>query len=102
MPYKILPFAEIDLQESVDWYALRQPGLEADLLTDTRKTIQFINQNPYAYQVKYKRKGLQIRKAPANRFPFVVVYFIDENVQCIIIIAIWHTSRNPKKIKKRL
>lgn len=51
MRHKILPFVEIDLQESVDWYALQQPGLDADFLTEIRKAIKRINQHPYAYEV---------------------------------------------------
>ena len=101
MAYKILPFAETDLQESVDWYAMQQPGLDADFLTEIRKTIQHINQHPYAYQVKYRRKGLEVRQAPVDGFPYVVAFFVDEPIKTLIVFAIWHTARNPKKLKSR-
>ena len=86
----------------MDWYAFQQPGLELDFLDEVDKTIRFINQNPYAYAVKYIRKGISIRIAPLQRFPFVVVYFFDELQGLVIIEAVWHTARNPKNWKSRL
>lgn len=80
MGYKILPFAEIELQESVDWYTLQQPALDAEFLTQIRKTIQRINQNPKVYELKYTRKGLQIRQALTDRFPYIVVFFVNESL----------------------
>jgi plasmid stabilization system protein ParE len=102
MAYKILPFAEIDLLESVDWYSMQQPGLDVDFLLEIRRSIHYVNQQPYAYQVKYRRKGLEIRQAPVERFPYVVAFFVDEPAQLVVVLAIWHTARNLKKLKSRL
>jgi len=102
MVYKIKPFAELDLAESMDWYNLQQPGLELTFLDEVEKTIKHISQNPYGYAVRYKRKGIAIRFALVDRFPFVIVFFWDEMLQLIVIEAIWHTSRNPKHWKNRV
>lgn len=102
MAYKILPFAEIDLIESVDWYAFQQPGLDADFLIEIRRIIKYVNQNPYAYQVKYRRKEQEIRYAPVEKFPYIIAFFVNESMQTVIVFAIWHTARNPKKLKSRI
>lgn len=102
MGYKISPFAEIDLQESVDWYASQQVGLDTEFLTEIGNTIQRINQNPESYEHKYTRKGLKIKQALTEQFPYIVLFFVNEASQLVVVIAIWHTARNPKKFKKRL
>jgi len=102
MAYKVLPFAQGDLEVSMDWYALKQPGLEADFLNSVKDAIKRIDQNPLSYEVRYNRKKLEVRFAPVDRFPFVIVYFVDNSRHLTIIIAIWHTARKPGKLKKRL
>lgn len=102
MAYKILPFAEIDIRESVDWYYSQKVGLDADFLAEIRRTILHIDSQPYSYQIKYRRKGQEIRYAPVKIFPFIVAFFVDESIQSAIVFAIWHTARNPKMLKSRL
>lgn len=99
---KVRPFAEYDLADSIDWYELQQPGLGADFLNEVDKTIQFVLKNPLAFEVRYKTKGIAIRFAIVHRFPFAVIYFIDEPNNQLIIEGVWHTSRNPKNWKSRI
>jgi toxin ParE1/3/4 len=99
---KIKTFAEYDLAESMDWYELQQPGLGIDFLKEIDKTIDYVSQNPLAFEVRYKRKGIAIRFAVLHRFPFVLVYFIDEPNNQLIIEGIWHNSRNPKKLEEQI
>jgi toxin ParE1/3/4 len=99
---KIKPFAEYDLAESMEWYELQQPGLGIDFFNEVDKAISFILKNPLAYAVCYKRKGVVIRFAVLNRFPYVIVYSIDQVKEHLVIEAVWHTSRSPKNWKSRL
>jgi toxin ParE1/3/4 len=101
MIVKVNPFAESDLEDSMDWYALQQPTLELKFLEEVEKAIKKISHNPYAYAIKYKRKGVSVRFSIVDIFPFVIVFFIDEEKDLIVIEAIWHTSRNPKRWKER-
>jgi hypothetical protein len=73
---KLKPFAEYDLAESMDWYELQQSGLGIDFLKEVDKAIDFVRANPFAYAIRYKRKGIAIRFAVLHRFPFVIVYSI--------------------------
>jgi len=92
----INPFAELDLQVAYEWYDLNKEDLGQEFLTEVENTLNRIHQNPQQYQ---KTKG-QIRMAVVKRFPFGVFYFIKEDV--IIVFAIFHFSRNPQILKKRL
>ncbi len=84
MAYKILPFAEIDIHESMDWYYIQNAGLENDFLLEIKKTMLHVDQNPYSYQTRYKRKGQEIRYASVERFPFIIAFFVDEIIKATI------------------
>jgi toxin ParE1/3/4 len=100
--FKIRPFAEYDMAESMNWYELQRPGLEIEFLNEVEKAFDFIRENPFANPVRYKRKGVSIRFAILHRFPYNIVYFIDDRKDRIVIEAVWHTSRSPKKWRSRL
>ncbi len=93
--------AEIDLAESVEWYAVRKPGLEVEFIMEVDSTFQRIVANPLAFAEKYKRKNTWIRAAPLDRFPFMVLFIYNIQEELIIIIAVWHTARNPQKLRRR-
>jgi len=50
---------------------------------------------PEAYTPTYKNT----RRALIRKFPFEVHYFFDKNN--IVVLAIFHASRNPDELKKR-
>lgn len=102
MKYRLLPMVETDLAESVDRYFLQQPGLEEKFLHEVDRTFEKIVLNPLLYAVKRKHKGIQLRTVLLDIFPYLIVYFIDESKSIVVIAAVWHTSRNPKILKKRL
>ncbi|MCF6307199.1 MAG: type II toxin-antitoxin system RelE/ParE family toxin [Flavobacteriaceae bacterium] len=52
--------------------------------------FEFLVENPHSFQVKYKNTRVRCLK----QFPFGVHYLIQEN--SIEILAIIHTSKNPK------
>ena len=93
--------AEIDLAESMDWYALQSPRLDADFLEEAERTFKKLSGKPFLYAIHHNRKTIQLRTAAMDRFPFLVVFFVDPKRNLVIIIAVWHTSRDPKAWKKR-
>ena len=63
-----------------------------NFLKDYEKTLYKIKQNPY-FQIYYKN----FRGLPLKKFPYIVFYTIDENLNVITIKGIFHTSQNPGK-----
>ena len=92
----INPFAELDLQVAYEWYDLKKEGLGKEFLSEVEITLDRIHQNPQ----QFKKIKKQIRMAVVKRFPFGVFYFVKNDV--INVFAIFHFSRNPQILKKRI
>lgn len=98
MKYKVIvrPEAEDDLKKAFLWYEDKRTGLGSDFLLQVDAGINFINRNPETHPVKYRGT----RKHLIKRFPYKIIYFIEE--EKIIVIAVLHGRRSPNLLKKRL
>lgn len=94
MSYEIIidPLASIDINKSIDWYNNTKKQLGNSFFLKVQETIKHVKENPYSFIIRYKNT----RTAPIKKFPFMVHYTIDENNKTIPILAVLHTSRNPK------
>ena len=92
----IRPQAEYDLEESSNWYEIRTEGLGHKFMKTFESQLLSIQSNPLRYPKKYKN----IRIALIKGFPFVI-YFMNEEDH-VVVLSVYHTSRNPKKFIKRL
>jgi plasmid stabilization system protein ParE len=96
--YRIIinAFAESDLEIASDWYASRQEGLDQQFIDEIEKAIQRIQENPRQFAVV----RMQIRMSIVKRFPYGIYFFITGDI--INVFAVFHFSRNPKVLQKRL
>jgi len=92
----INPFAEKDLQISIDWYNHQKENLGNDFIFEVENTLQKILYNPLQFP---KVKG-KIRRAVLKRFPFGIYYFVKKDI--INVFAIFHFSRNPLIWNRRM
>ena len=97
MKYKIIirPEAEYDLKETFSWYEDKRKGLGHVFLLQVDAGLRFIERNPEIHPAEYK----ETRKHLIKRFPYKIIYLIEK--QTIIILAVIHTKRSPRLIKKR-
>ena len=94
MPFiKLLKRAELELFDSCKWYEKQQKGLSKHFRNEIGETFQTINANPFLFPNRY---NTNLRFASLNKFPFVVVYWFDQNLDTIFIDSIFHTKRNPE------
>ncbi len=56
------------------------------------QTIHEIKNQPNHFRKVYKN----YREAKTKKYPFSIVYFVDENKQAVIITTLFHQKRNPK------
>lgn len=92
----INPFAESDLKISADWYSLQKERLDGEFIEEIEKTILRILENPLQFPIVRKH----IRMAILKRFPYGLYFYVADNV--INVFAVFHFSRNPKVLRKRL
>jgi len=91
----INPFAELDLHASFEFYELQRDGLGKDFIKEIDSTLKRIQSNPRQFS-QHKRN---IRKALVEKFPFTVFFYLTGDL--INIFAIFHFSRDPKRLVKR-
>lgn len=98
MKYKVIvrPEAEEDLKEVFSWYEDNRTGLGYDFLLQVDAGINFIKRSPEIHPVEYKGT----RKHLIKRFPYKIIYFIEE--EKIIVLAVLHGRRSPDLLKNRV
>lgn len=84
---------ELQLAEAFEWYEKQRASLGLEFLQSVETTLTFIENNPLLFQIRYKN----IRSALTPHFPYGIFYFVEENT--IVVVAVFHLSRNPKRWK---
>lgn len=80
-----------EMQQAFDWYEEQEIGLGDKFISELEKHFEIIYKNPQTFKRSYKL----YREIPLKKFPFLVVYFIDDDENLIVVASVFHTSRNP-------
>lgn len=92
---RLRPEAEADLAEAARWYESQSPGLGHAFLDAVQGALSAILKSPLLYPIVHRRT----RRALIRRFPFGVYFRIANHA--IVIIAVMHGSRDPRRWKAR-
>ena len=92
----ISPEAEQDITDARAWYEARQAGTGDRFLRSVEETLHRIEQLPSAAAEVFRGA----RQSLIRRFPYSVVYRVGADH--IAIIAVYHTSRNPRGWQSRV
>lgn len=92
MSYKvvILPLAVQDIKEINFFYKSLNKNLVERFNNNLKNEIKIIKKNPFLFQSRYD----DFRVVKIDKFPYLIHFDVHENL--IVIIAIYHTSRNSK------
>jgi plasmid stabilization system protein ParE len=85
----ILPHASKELIEAKDYYAQEFPEVSHAFIEEFLHSVEFIRQFPEAWQ----KVGPNTHKCILKRFPFLVLYTIEESR--IVITSVAHQHRHP-------
>ena len=90
---QITPTAKIQVKEAVVFYRQKASAkIAKNFLKDYEKALQTIKLNPY-FQIYYKN----FRGLPLKKFPFILIFSVDEKAGLITINAVFQSSQNPEK-----
>lgn len=64
-----------------------------NLITEVPNRIETICNNPLKYRNRYKI----FRETSLKKYPYYIVYFVDEITNTVIITSFYHHKRNPRK-----
>lgn len=87
--------AEQDIEEAARWYESQQKGLGQQLLDEVLLIFRSVSEQP----TMYPSVGRGARRALVRRFPFGIYYRIEE--EAIVVVAVMHGSRSPRRWQKR-
>ena len=95
-PVIILPEAEADLADANEWYERRGKPIGDEFRQCIENAMERISRTPELHAVIYKG----IRRSFVRRFPYAIFYKPEETR--IVVIAVMHMRRNPKRWQKRV
>jgi plasmid stabilization system protein ParE len=84
--------ASIEFADAFVWYEEQQEGLGELFNIAVEDKLRQICNNPFHYKISNKK----FHEALTEKYPYLIVYFVDEKNKLIIVTAIFHTSRNPR------
>ena len=87
--------AEREFDDAVAWYEGEREGLGREFRAAIEEYFQRIADNPEGFP---EVRG-EVRRAIVRRFPFVIHFLIEK--KRIVILSVFHTSRDPKQIEFR-
>jgi plasmid stabilization system protein ParE len=90
LPVVLRRAARAEFDEAYDWYEQRRPGLGDDFASSIRDVFNGIAANPSLHGVVLR----DIRKAVVRRFPYCVYYRVKPTR--LVVISVFHTSRDPR------
>jgi plasmid stabilization system protein ParE len=81
--------AQAEFDDGATWYAAQNLGLGADFVDEVQQVLDTITNQPDRYPVA----SGDVREAPVCKFPYCVYYRAKPDR--IVVIAVFHTSRDP-------
>jgi plasmid stabilization system protein ParE len=87
--------AEQEFDDSIAWYEREREGWGQVFRATIEQYFQRIANDPECFP---EVRG-EVRRAVVRRFPFVIHFLIEK--ERIVILSVFHTSREPQQVKFR-
>jgi toxin ParE1/3/4 len=94
------PETERDVAEAADWYETRQSGLGIQFIEEIVWTWDALAENPLLNCRRHPTRNIRWRY-PA-RFPYRIIYEVDEVNRIVKVAAVIHAARHDQHWQKRL
>ena len=96
LPLVLLQAAREEFDDAFDWYEDERAGLGVAFDASVRETYARIIDRPRLFQVVLA----DIRRAPVRRFPYLIFYRVEPDQ--IVVLSVFHTSRDPRIWQSRI
>lgn len=85
------PVALAEYSDAVSWYKHRSLLAAENFVKEITEKIAIICDDPFRFRNRYN----VFRETSLKKYPYTIVYFIDEKKKKIIITSVFHNKRNP-------
>lgn len=90
------PLANKQTLDAIAYYNEKQRGLGDRFAFELQASIGYISSWPRKSQKRHKTA----RAVIVNNFPFLVFYELNERQETIVVLSVFNTYQDPKRIKK--
>lgn len=90
--YTFDPIAADEYEEAFICYEEKSIIAADKLIIAFQSAIEAVCADPYLYRNTHKN----LRELSLRRYPYNLIYFIDENKKLITVISLYNHKRNPK------
>ena len=87
--------ARQEFEEAVAWYEGERLGLGLEFMAAVDQKVALIARQPGLFR---QVRG-SIRRAVIRRFPYTI-HFVEE-AERIVVLAVFHASRDPAEVRRR-
>jgi plasmid stabilization system protein ParE len=84
-----------EFDDSIAWYDRQGAGLGREFRATIEDHLRQITDNPE----RFPRVRRNVRRAVVRRFPFVIHFLVEADQ--IVVLSVFHTSRDPGRLKSR-
>lgn len=81
--------ARREFDDAGDWYEKERAGLGLEFLDEIGRLLSHIAATPHQFPVIHR----DVHKAVAKRFPYCIYFRVRD--QRIVVLAVFHSARNP-------
>ena len=87
------PIATQEYEDAIKWYEERSIQAAERFVKAVDLKLDEISNNPKQYKNLFRN----YYEVSTRKYPYTIVYFIEEALQRVVIVAIYHHKRRPQK-----
>ena len=91
--YGFHELAQEEYESAVIWYAEKSIKAAEGFVVAVENTLGLICDHPERWRNEYR----YFRELKLKKYPYVLVYTFEKSKGFVLIVAVFHTSRNPHK-----
>lgn len=96
LPVVFRPIARTELDEAMAWYQRQKAGLELEFREAVAEMLKRIATAP----LRFPPVRGEVRRGLLRRFPYAIHYV--PNATVIVVLAVFHTRRDPRHLEGRV
>ena len=85
--------ALIEYEIAIEWYSERSERAALNFEKAVNRQIDSLRSDPVSYKKTYK----QFREISLKKYPFSIVYLVNDKENKVVISSVFHHKRNPKE-----
>ena len=91
------PVASQEYLDAIKWYEDRSLSAAERFIKAVDEKLDNISSSPTQYKSLFKN----YHEVSLSIYPYTIVYFIEQELQRVVIVAIYHQKRKPLKKYRR-